>query len=175
MKHTRFWRVAALLGAGFVGVPSTAIEHMVLDIVENDPNNNATSVTVTKRSGTPNVAPHTSGHSKGDYVIAVNNPSDGGSFNPADDIQHGIFLTGVYQLFSAGSTLGPGGVPDIRVSAPAIHPNIVATTGEFQYFWIANFDSPGGAEWNADVTAVYSPLKKAGLPATQSTTPMATC
>ncbi len=153
MNGRSVWRLAiaaVLLSGPAAGV--LAVEHGVLDVVENDTGNDLTSVTVTRRSGTAgfDVFP---GSNRGDYNFAIQNSVDT-TFDPLNDQSFGIALTTVYQNSSTSSAVDPvSGLPDVRVSTTAI-----ARNADGSYF-VPVHSAPAGSEWNVDVGIVYFPFE----------------
>lgn len=148
----RIFSVALAL-LSLVAVRSFAVEHAMIDVVENDTGNTTASVTVTKSSGTPGFAIAT-GSNRGDYEVAIQNPGDVG-FDRSNDFSLGIMLTSVMQNVIIRNESGID-VPYTGTSA--IHPRVYETTNTGS-FYIPVFKAPSaGVEYNTNVSAVYFPF-----------------
>ncbi|MDX1935166.1 MAG: hypothetical protein SFU56_21425 [Capsulimonadales bacterium] len=137
---------------------SAQVEHGVLSVIQNDANNNLTSVTVTKTQGTAdfNLRP---GSNRGDYNIRFSDAPDNDSVN-------GVAISSVRQNGrnngatpnAGGNTSGlPAGIIHSTSAVTPNNPNDV--TGSFFIPVFAAFESTSPAvdnvEFNVDVAVAY--------------------
>ncbi|MCS6775544.1 MAG: hypothetical protein RMJ43_04670 [Chloroherpetonaceae bacterium] len=141
---------AVLLAGASTDVALADVEHGNIQVIQLDPNNNPTSIILTKASGTPgfSVIPETS--NRGDYVVA---------FGTENDFLSGILLTAVRQN-GRDNALPPnsGGYPGqvglaFATSSISLNntSNLLASTGYF----VPLHQAPDGDEINMDVAVAH--------------------
>jgi hypothetical protein len=124
-----------------VGDNIRLIEAMNVDVVHNDPDNNATSVTITTPNKTPDIAIR--GGNRGDYDLRV-------GASATDDVAGGLFISQVRENTRDNFVAAPLDGPQVMTSALDSDAN-----GAF----IPIFNAGDGQEYNVNAGAAYFPYQ----------------
>jgi fibronectin-binding autotransporter adhesin len=117
------------------------VEAMNVDVVHNDPDNNATSVTITTPQKTPNISIRSG--NRGDYDLRVGTDA-------TNDVAGGMFVTQVRENTRDNSVASPLDGPQVMTSALSSDANGA---------WIPVFNAGDGQEYNVNAGASYFPYQ----------------
>jgi len=117
-----------------------------IDVVQNDTNNNSTSVTVTTALSINDFRIR-SGSNRADYDVQIGDSS-------TDDVSNGVLICSLDQN---GRDNGEPGFPGMNYGTCAVDSNASTSPGSSGEWWIPVFQVPQNAEYNFNVAAAYFP------------------